>query len=83
MDPKDFVPSLLVSGMIDSLPVVNKPLPDQKTRMDEQSTASAAMSNNITERKILQSIMSKPPAVKHFFYKPSDKMKRYKEAERR
>lgn len=61
MDPEGLVPSLLVFGVVLSIPVINKTLPEERDRMAALSMARTDMATVTAELRISQAIKSKLP----------------------
>lgn len=60
------VPSLLVFGVVPSFPMTEKPLPNQRARLQAIVDARLEMGRIVTEQRITRALRSKlPPAVTH------------------
>ena len=60
------VPSLLVFGVVPSFPLSNKPLPNQRARLQAIVDARLEMGSIVSEQRITRALRSKlPPAVLH------------------
>lgn len=72
MRPEGLIPSLLVYGVIPSLPVINKTLTDQKERIAAVALAHSKMATVHAELRISRAIRSKLPPATHFHYESRD-----------
>lgn len=82
MHREGLVPSLLVIGVVPSLPVINKPLPKQRGRITALSMAHAEIATVISELGNSQAIKSKLPPATQFLFCPGDIVHVYKEKDR-
>lgn len=81
MGPEVLVPSFLVFGVIPSLPVINKPLPNQGERMAALSLVRAKMATITEELKTAQALRSELSPATHFSFSAGDEVRVYKERE--
>lgn len=70
--PECPVPSLLLFGVVPSLPVINKPLPSQKERMEAMALTRAEISTITAELRTSQAIRSKLPPSTQFHFETGD-----------
>lgn len=70
--PEGLVPSLLVFGVIPSVPGVNKTLPVQTEQMAAIGISRSEMAIITAELRITQAIQAKLPLATKIHYEPGD-----------
>lgn len=72
MGSKDSVSLLLAFGVLPPFPVLHKPLPAQKKKMQEMALARAEMATFTTELRIKQALKSELPSATHYRLQPGN-----------
>lgn len=83
MGPEELVPSLIIFGVMPSVLVINKSLPEQRERMEYLSLVPAEMATLTAEIYISQAIKSRLPPATPFLFSTGYQIRVYKKVERR